>query len=207
MTRPSALGLALVSIALAAGPVPASAQDAGAIAEENLDDVNIVIIYGDDTCPSSRGGEIVVCQRFDEGERYRIPENLRESTGPGNQAWTERVKSFETVGSFGVMSCTPTGSGGWAGCTQQLIDAAYAERRGGQNIRAAQLIEEARRDRLATIDREAAEEQARVEEIEREYEARLEAERSGRVPGEATVLPSLMEGQDDSGEAAGDPGE
>jgi len=200
MNRFSPIGLAFAVIALAASP--AAAQEAGTAADENLDNVNLVIIYGDDACPASQGGEIVVCQRFDEDERYRIPENLRESSDPANQAWTGRVKSFETVGDFGILSCTPTGAGGWAGCTQQLIDAAYAEKRGGQNVRAAQLIEDARRERLATIDEEAAAEQARVEELERQYEAKLEAERAGRVPGEATVLPSLLEGQEDA--AGGD---
>lgn len=193
MNRLTAFGLVLAPVALLATS-PAAAQD------DNLDTVNLVIIYGDDDCPASQGGEIVVCQRLDEDERYRIPATLRESSDPANQSWTERVKSFETVGAFGNLSCTPSGYGGWAGCTQQLIDAAYAERRGGSNVRAAQLIEEARRERLSTIDADAAAEQARVEELERQYQARLEAERDARAPGESTVLPSLVEGQDEEGE-------
>ncbi|HSG33433.1 MAG TPA: hypothetical protein VLA37_02780 [Sphingomonadaceae bacterium] len=183
----------------------ALAQDENA--DANFDDVNIVIVYGDDACPQSVGGEIVVCPRLDESERYRIPPNLRESSDPANEAWTERIKSFETVGDFGTLSCSPTGYGGWTGCTQQLIDQAYEQRRGSQAVRAAQLIEEARSERLSTIDAEAAAEQARVEEIEREYEARLEAERDARVPGEATVLPTLLEGgegSDESGEGSGE---
>lgn len=192
MNRLTVFGLALAPIALLAA-LPAAAQDE-AVADDNSDDVNLVIIYGDDACPTSQGGEIVVCQRFDEDERYRIPENLRESSDPANQAWTERVRSFETVGAFGTMSCSPTGYGGWAGCTQQLIDAAYAERRGGQNVRAAQLIEEARQERLSTIDADAAAEQARVEVLEKDYEARLAAERDARAPGESTVLPTVLEG-------------
>jgi fructose-specific component phosphotransferase system IIB-like protein len=200
MTRLTALGIALAPFVLIAAST-AAAQDETAAADENLDDVNLVIIYGDDKCPASVGGEIVICERWDEAERYRIPENLRESSDPANQAWTERVKSFETVGNFGTMSCTPTGYGGWTGCTQQLIEAAYAERRGGQNVRAAQLIEEARQERLSAIDAEAAAEQARVEVIEKEYEARLAAERDARAPGEATVLPTVLEGAE---QATGD---
>lgn len=193
MTRYTAFGIALVPFALlAAGP--AFAQDEAATSDENMDTVNMVIIYGDDACPGSADGEIVVCQRFEESERYRIPENLRESSDPANQAWAERIKSFETVGAFGTMSCTPTGYGGWTGCTEQLIEAAYAEKRGGQNVRASQLIEEARQERLAAIDAEAAAEQARVEAIEKEYEARLAAERDARAPGESTVLPTVLEG-------------
>ena len=197
MIRHTAFGIALAPLALLAA-APAWAQDDAATADDNLDTVNMVIIYGEDDCPRSQTGEIVVCQRFEESERYRIPENLRESSDPANKAWTERVKSFETVGDFGTMSCSPTGSGGWTGCTAQLIEAAYAEKRGGQNVRAGQLIEEARRERLSAIDAEAAAEQARVEAIEREYEAKLEAERNGRAPGESTVLPTLLEGADDA---------
>lgn len=192
MNRLTAFGIAFAPFALLAA-APAAAQDE-TVADDNSDDVNMVIIYGDDECPRSQGGEIVVCSRFDESERYRIPENLRESSDPANQAWTQRAKSFETVGNFGAMSCTPTGYSGWSGCTEQLIQAAYAERRGGQNVRAAQLIEEARAERLSAIDAEAAAEQARVEVIEKEYEARLAAERDARAPGEATVLPTVLEG-------------
>jgi len=207
MNRFAAIGIALAPLALMAAALPARAQDDAAAADANLDNVNLVIIYGNDPCPSSNGGEIVVCQRFEEDERYRIPENLRESQDVANQAWSERLKNFETVGSFGTLSCTPTGYSGWAGCTQQMIDAAYAERRNGQNVRAAQLIEEARAERLSTIDAEAAARQAEVEEIEKEYEARLEAERDANAPGEATVLPTLIEGQNATAEAAETGGE
>jgi len=206
MNRIAAFGIALAPMALFAAAVPASAQDDEAAAA-NLDNVNLVIIYGNDPCPTSQSGEIVVCERFEESERYRIPENLRESQDVANQAWSERLKNFETVGASGTLSCTPTGYSAWAGCTQQLIDAAYAERRNGQNVRAGQLIEEARADRLSTIDAEAAAEQRRVEGLERAYEARLEAERDANAPGEATVLPTLIEGQNATAEAAETGGE
>jgi hypothetical protein len=203
MTRLTAFGFALAPIALLAA-TPALAQDDGAAADGNNDNVNLVIIYGDDDCPQSQTGEIVVCQRFAEDERYRIPENLRESSDPANKSWTERAATFERVGAFGAMSCTATGYSGWSGCTEQLIEAAYAEKRGGQNVRAGQLIEEARSERLSSIDAEAAAEQARVEVLEKEYEAKLEAERAGRAPGEATVLPTLLEGAEDATGGEGD---
>lgn len=196
MTRLTAFGIALAPIALFAA-APAAAQD-DLVGPPDADDVKMAMVYGDDKCPEQIGDEILICVVFDESERYRIPPNLRESSNPANQAWTERVKSLQTVGNFGIMSCSPSGYGGWSGCTQQLIDAAYAEKRGGQNVRAAQLIEEARAERLSEIDAAAAEEQARVEALEREYEARLEAERAQRAPGEATVLPTLLEGAEDA---------
>ena len=85
------------------------------------------------------------------------------------------------------------GAGGFTGCTQQLIDRAYAERSESENIRFSQLIEQARQERLSTIDEDAAAEQERVEQIEREYLERLERERDAPLPGEeelpATVTP------------------
>ncbi|MDN3646940.1 hypothetical protein QWY75_12070 [Pontixanthobacter aestiaquae] len=157
---------------------PAAAQD------DAGDKVNMVIIYGDDECPESTEDVINVCARKAEGERYRIPENLRESDSGENVAWAERVESFETVGSFGTMSCSPTGAGGITGCTDQMIKAAYGEKGESKNIRFGQLIEEARAERLATIDEDAAEEQERVEAIEREYLERLEKERDAPLPGD-----------------------
>ena len=171
---------ALAFAAAAVTGLPAAAQD------EAGDRVNMVIIYGDDECPPSAEGEITVCARKAESERYRIPETLRSSRSPENQSWTERVERYETVGNFGIMSCSPTGAGGEAGCTQQMIDAAYRAREESSDVRFGQLIEEAREERLSTIDQEAAEEQARVEQLERAYMEKLERERDGPVPGEPT---------------------
>ena len=64
------------------------------------------------------------------------------------------------------------------GCTQQLIEQAYAEKEQSADVRFSQLIEEERARRLATIDEDAAAEQVRVEQIEREYMERLERERA-----------------------------
>lgn len=164
--------LAILTLAFAATiPSPALAQD------DSTDTVNLVIVYGNDECKASPDAKIIdVCVRMEENERYRIPPNLRESDSPENQAWAARVKSFETVGAYGINSCSPSGYGGWSGCTQQLIDQAYAEKRSGPGVRAAQLIEEERQKRLSTIDADAAAEQARVEELEKEYDAKKRAE-------------------------------
>lgn len=157
---------------------PANAQD------EAGDKVNMVIVYGADQCPPPAEGEITVCARKEENERYRIPETLRFSDSPQNTAWTQRVESYEMVGDFGTMSCDPAGAGGFLGCTNQMIDAAYKDRREGTDVRFSQLIEAARAERLSTIDADAAAQQRRVEQIEREYMERLERERDGAVPGE-----------------------
>lgn len=158
--------------------LPASAQDNAG------DKVNMVIIYGDDACPASTDEVINVCARKAEDERYRIPENLRSSDSSENVAWAERAESFETVGAFGTLSCSPTGAGGITGCTDKMIKAAYGEKSENKDIRFGQLIEEARADRLSEIDADAADEQSRVEAIEKEYLERLAKERDGELPGD-----------------------
>jgi len=169
---------ALIATAALSFAAPAAAQeDAG-------DKVNMVIVYGDDECPAPVDGEITVCARKTENERYRIPDNLRTTDSPENTAWTQRVESYEMVGAFGALSCNPAGAGGFLGCTQQMINDAYKDRAEGSNVRFSQLIEAARAERLSTIDADAAYEQSRVEQIEREYMERLERERAGTLPGE-----------------------
>ena len=73
------------------------------------------------------------------------------------------------------MSCSPVGAGGMTGCVGKMIDTAYAERKQDPNIRFSQLIADERAKRLATIDTDAAETQARVEQLEREYAAKQRA--------------------------------
>lgn len=153
---------------------PAAAQDAG------TDTVRMVIVYGDDAAPTAQGDEIVVVARMPEAERFRIPENLRFSDNPANQAWINRVERLEFVGNFGILSCSATGAGGSTGCTQEMIRNAYADKKASPSVRFGQLIAAARAERLSTIDQTSAEEQARVEAIEREYMERLER---GRVDG------------------------
>jgi hypothetical protein len=192
------LTLAIAAI-LVAGATPALAQDDAAadiVGDAGNEKVNQVIVYGDDPCPPSTGDEITVCARKEESERYRIPQILRQSDDPANVSWTERVESYETVGNFGTMSCSPSGAGGWTGCTQKLIDAAYAEKEGSSDVRFSELIQQEREKRLSTIDEEAAAEQERVEMLEREYEARLEAERAAALPDET---PSAPAAEDESG--------
>ena len=141
----------------------------------------MAIVYGDDDAPQCEKNLIVVIARLPEGDRYRIPETLRFSDDPANDAWAERVESLEMIGDFGTLSCSTAGVGSFTGCTQQLIEQAYGERREGSNIRFSELIAAARQERLSTIDEDAAEEQERVEEIEREYMERLERERAAPV--------------------------
>ncbi len=154
---------------LGAWAAPAAAQDRDYR-------VNQLIVYGDDQCPPSTGDEITVCARKAESERYRIPEDLRSSSDPANKAWTERVLAYETVGANGTNSCSPVGAGSEYGCTQKLLAAARGEQKESGTGRFSELISKARNERLSTVDQDAAEEQARVEELEKEHDARKAAE-------------------------------
>ena len=190
--------LAIAGVAFSAAP--ASAQ------EEGGDRVNMVIAYAEDECPEPVDDEeIVVCQILVEAERYRIPSNLRTSSSPENTPWAERVEQFKMIGAFGTMSCSPTGAGGFTGCTQQMIDAAYADKAESSRVRFSQLIQEAREERLSTIDADAAAEQERVEQIEREYLERLERERQQPLPGEEAEAPLPDLGPENAEEAHSDP--
>lgn len=169
--------IAVLAFGLASG-TPALAQEA---AEPK---VNMVIVFGKDKCPESDADTITVCARKDEDERFRIPVALRENPSPLNEAWNQKVRAYETVTRSGAQSCSPVGAGGWTGCSSKLINEAYAEKQSDPSIRAAQLIADERAKRLATIDSDAAETQADVEQQEEQILARrkLEQQASGQVP-------------------------
>ncbi len=150
-----------------------------ALAAEGGDKVNQLIVYGNDPCPPSTDDQITVCARKGEGERFRIPEPLRDNPNAvANQAWTERVKAYETVGATGTNSCSPVGGTGATGCLSRLISAAYAERKQSSDVHFGKLIEAEREKRLQSVDTDAAAEQARVESLEKAYDAKLARERA-----------------------------
>lgn len=151
------LALTLIVSAAATLATPAVAQT-----PPGSERVNQVIVYGSDPCPQSTDEEINICVKKPEGERYRIPENVRD--GPqdrSNESWANRAIEMQYVGRSGIGSCSPTGPGGMIGCFNQLVDAARAERAGSSDVNWTRLVEEARRERLERIDRDAdAEEEA-----------------------------------------------
>ncbi len=151
---------ALVSAVVLAGASPAAAQSAD-------EKINMVIAYSADECPVAKPCEVVICEIRVEAYRYRIPPNLRYSDSPANVARARQVEEIKYVGDFGAMSCSPAGAGGFTGCTQKFIEAAYKDKTEEDGVRFGKLIEEARAERLSTIDSQAAAEQERVESIER----------------------------------------
>ncbi len=116
------LSVACAAIAMVA--VPALAQQTD----------RVLIIYGNDKCPTNASGEeIVVCSRQPEAERYRIPKEFRQPTeiAPQNQSWAARAQSIDQLGRSGTGSCSASGAGGWTGCWAQQMRAAKAERKAG----------------------------------------------------------------------------
>ena len=176
--------LALSLTAAAVLAAPAAAQDSGG------DKVRMVIVYGDDQPDAPQADEILVVAHLPEGDRFRIPETLRFSDDPKNMAWARRVEKLDLVGQSGTLSCSTAGAGGFTGCTQQLINAAYADKRENQDVRFSELISAARAERLSTIDADASETQKRVEAVEQEYMDRLKKESETAVAGEAAQAPA-----------------
>lgn len=113
----SALAMAGMGLGASIALSPASAQRTE----------RVLTIFGNDRCPTSNGEEIVVCSRKPEGERYRIPEELRRTEGRGNETWGDRASSIEYVGRSGVQSCSPVGAGGASGCFKELARKACDE--------------------------------------------------------------------------------
>lgn len=125
MLKLSNLTLAAASLAVA---LPAALVPAPALAQNGR--ISEIIVYGTDPCPRSTDDEVVVCARKPEAERFRIPEKLRQSGSyQSRQSWANRAIAFETYGRTGINSCSPVGAAGFTGCTQQLIDQAFKERR------------------------------------------------------------------------------
>lgn len=88
----------------------------------------VLVIFGNDKCPTNASGEeIVVCSRRPEGERFRIPKELRSPIiiTPENQSWAAKANdTLNAGGASGTGSCSAQGPGGWTGCwAQQMRDA------------------------------------------------------------------------------------
>ncbi len=116
----AASGFALAIPALVA-PAPALAQGSN---------ISEIIVYGTDPCPRSTDDQVVVCARKPESERFRIPERYRQSgSRQSRESWANKALAFETYGRTGINSCSPVGPAGFTGCTQQLINQAFKERR------------------------------------------------------------------------------
>src|SRR6476659_5920250 len=106
---------AAVTGGLAALPTAAMAQQTS----------SEITVYGTDPCPRSTNGEIYVCNRRPEAERYRLPKNQQlQGTRQQRQSWARRSQALTTVGATGPGSCSSVGPGGFTGCLTQEINQA-----------------------------------------------------------------------------------
>ena len=170
-----ALVYALSASFLLSAAAPSFAQTESlpsAVGPEDTEKVKQVFVYGEDPCPPSEGDEIVVCARMPDGDRYRIPKELRtDPNSPAVQSWANRARTLETVGASGINSCSPSGAGGFTGCFVQMANAAREERQKMLGSGTwADAVSKAREERLGNLDAES-------EQIEAEVRAREEAER------------------------------
>lgn len=179
------LPLFALLLAGSAAAMPAAAQD-GPV---DVDKINQVIVYGDDKCEQSSPDEIVVCNRLPETERYRVPPMLRGNPlDVRNEAWANKVVALERVGRFGTDSCSPTGLGGFTGCTQALVAGAKAERKAADKTDWQAMIADERAKRIAGIDAASNEVEAAVVAEEKALAERqkaaeeLERQASGQAP-------------------------
>ena len=117
-----------LALAAAVSSAPAHSQ-----ARTEAERISRVVIYGNDPCPrATTSGDIVICARRPETERYRIPEGLRDegtADDPESTSWAARAESLEYVGRTGIQSCSTVGAGGFTGCWAEMMRAAREERR------------------------------------------------------------------------------
>jgi hypothetical protein len=90
-----------------------------------------LLVYGKDACPKAGEGEIVVCGRRPESERYRIPKELRRSRKSGGEmSWKSRVEDLEAASRPSIPgSCSTSGSYGQSGCFGQMMQQWFNDRR------------------------------------------------------------------------------
>jgi len=94
---------------------------------------SVLITYGEDDCPESTEGEIVVCARQPEAERYRIPKAVREKDKEDKaqyaMSWTAQFQNHEDDARLGrPNSCSAVGSNGFTGCQAAFLRDWFAQR-------------------------------------------------------------------------------
>jgi hypothetical protein len=149
---------------------PAAAPAAERAGPEDIR-VNQLIVYGDDPCPESTdANEVTVCARLPDGDRYRVPSNLRDNPNePASNSWANRATELSYVGRTGTDSCSTVGGGGFTGCLNQIVSQARAERRAaGTDVNWTRMIAEARarRERAIVENADADEAEAQRREAE-----------------------------------------
>ena len=113
--------LAVAPLLLAAKPVPKGDQQR----------VSTLVVYGNDPCPAGADGEVVVCARQPESERYRIPKAFRGRAynAARDGSWAGTAKVLEATSREQLPnSCSANGSLGQSGCWDRFVAQANADR-------------------------------------------------------------------------------
>ena len=102
--------------------------------------IRSVTLTGAEKCPASTSTEVVVCNRLDPNDQYRVPKELRRppEVPAKNQSWVNRAQNMDDVGrTAGGLpdTCSAVGTGGQTGCAQMNARQWYLER---QAIKRAQ---------------------------------------------------------------------
>lgn len=92
-----------------------------------------IIVYGNDPCPAGQNGEIIVCAREPEIERYRIPKRFRgkKAQPAAGNAWANKVRTTEDASREAAglpNTCSMVGTGGQTGCFAQFQTQARLQR-------------------------------------------------------------------------------
>src|SRR3546814_17069388 len=87
-------------------------------------------------CPEGKEGEIIVCARKPESERYRVPEEVRKAPQPPpeGRSWKERADIVEeATQATRPNSCSTVGAGGQTGCPTEMPKHWMAEKRASRH--------------------------------------------------------------------------
>ena len=122
----------LLTAALLAACTPAAAQQEDDVPEGLAQRTTTAVVYGKEACPKAEGDEIVICARRPEGDRYRIPKELRHKGDPlSDNSWGSRNELLEDAARTNLPgSCSVVGTYGMTGCQRQFVDQWYREKRG-----------------------------------------------------------------------------
>jgi hypothetical protein len=111
---------------------PAQSEEASAV-PGGVERWSVLLTFGDDDCPESTEGEIVVCARQPETERYRIPKAVREKEKEEEaqyaSSWTAQFQNHEEEARLErPNSCSVVGTDGFTGCQAAILRDWFAER-------------------------------------------------------------------------------
>ncbi len=132
MFRPLVLTLALL-----ATPAVGQQTDPQAETGQPPQRVRSVTLAAGEACPRSTSDEVVVCNRINPDEQYRIPKEMRDRAEipAQRQSWVNQAATIDQVSRVAgglPDTCSPVGTGGQSGCARQWNRNYAAEKRAAE---------------------------------------------------------------------------